>query len=170
MGRSNNPAVQSNSGVKKQKWGRVFPPLFLKGQEMRPLPFQKQKNSRPITIQDGRKPANMAQEITSKYLPGVYIGKGPGEEGYALPPRRHALQFYHGGAGRFPSVLFLLRPRSITLRGRFFCFYGKRKQAGDMPARCGYRNCVPLISSLKVSPRWSAARLERIIRVRKISK
>ena len=99
MDGSNNPAVQSNSGVKKQKWGRVFPPLFLKGQEMRPLPFQKQKNSRPITIQDGRKPANMAQEITSKYLPGVYIGKGPGEEGYALPPRRHALQFYHGGGG-----------------------------------------------------------------------
>ena len=122
MGRSNNPAVQSNSGVKKQKWGRVFPPLFLKGQEMRPLPFQKQKNSRPITIQDGRKPANMAQEITSKYLPGVYIGKGPGEEGYALPPRRHALQFYHGGAGRFPSVLFLLRLRSINTAEPLFLF------------------------------------------------
>ena len=57
-----------------------------------------------------------------------------------------------------------------TLRGRFFCFSGERKQAGKVTARCGYRNCVPLISSLKVSPRWSAARLERIIRVRKISK
>ena len=167
MDGSNNPAVQSNSGVKKQKWGRVFPPLFLKGQEMRPLPFQKQKNSRPITIQDGRKPANMAQEITSKYLPGVYIGKGPGEEGYALPPRRHALQFYHGGAGRFPSVLFLLRPCSITLRGRFLWFSGERKQAGALPACLGsWDHLVPKMRS-PASPRpgrmylWSSRRSSR---------
>ena len=149
--------------------GEGFPSPVLKGQEMRPLPFQKQKNSRPITIQDGRKPANMAQEITSKYLPGVYIGKGPGEE--AMPSRPAAMLSNFTMAVRGAShPFFFSYDRSITLRGRFFCFYGKRKQAGDMPARCGYRNCVPLISSLKVSPRWSAARLERIIRVRKISK